>query len=903
MVKSIVLIGFFAIALSVNTQAQQRTAFDSLVQVLEQKHGVRFFYNPRQTADLEIPAINGSLEEVLKTVLEGSGLSFTTDKRNRVFISRGFSLGEQLPDNYFIVKGSQKKTDSLYDDLSDKVVAAKVDNVVYAVGTKGSPGTTGIITGTIRDTRSGEPLVGASVSIDGTRMVSTDAFGFYSITSPKGRHVLRVSYVGMKELARQVNVFGNGRVNMDMQEDIRSLKAAVIVAQKQSNVRGMQMGVERLNIKTIKSIPAIFGETDIMRSLLTLPGVTSVGEGTAGYNVRGGASDQNLVLLNDMTLFNPTHLFGFFSAVDPELVRGVELYKSAVPEKFGGRISSIMDVASRDGNTKKLTGTAGLGPLTSKFTLEGPLGSEKTTFLVGGRVTYSNWLLKQVPDKSYENSKASFYDLMLHFSHTFSEKDRIYLTAYTSSDKFRLNGDSTYAYKNNNVILKWKHNFNSKLYSVVSAFLNKYDYSVDGSSNPYDAFDLSFGVQQIGAKADFKFNPNNKHDINFGVQHLVYDVRPGERNPGNDSSKIVPLLIEHEKATETSVYAGDQYSITDNLSIQGGIRYTLYRNVGPQNVYTYAPGSPRNDATLIDSVQYGKGDLIQSYHGPEFRVSAKYLLGDKSSLKLSYNTMQQFIHVITNTTAISPTDIWKLSDQYIKPQQGQQLSIGFYTNPGNKGLELSVEAYYKLSKNYLDYKSGAQLILNEAIERDVIGTKGKAYGVELLVKKPTGKLNGWLSYTYSRTFLKVDDPLAGETINKGEYYPANYDKPHIVNLVGNYRFTQRFSVSLSSTYSTGRPITLPIGSFQMGGGPRVYYSERNAYRIPDFFRTDLSVTIEGNHNLKQKLHSSWTFGVYNLTGRDNPYSVYFVSKNGETKGYQLSVFAAPIPFISFNIRF
>ena len=903
MVKRIVFIAIIVFQWNAGLFAQGRSAFDSLVTVLEKNYPYKFYYDPKQTASIEIPAATGSLDDILAKVLEGSGLNFYMDNKNRLFITNGFSVAQQLPKNYFKPGTVPAKADTSYTDLPDKVVSANVDNMVYTIGSKGSPGTSGIITGTIRDARSGEPLIGATVSQEGARTVSTDGFGFYSITVPKGRHVLKISYVGMKELVRQVNIQGSGRVNMEMKEDIRSLKAAVIVAQKQSNVRGMQMGVERMNIKTIKQIPAIFGETDIMRSLLTLPGVTSVGEGTAGYNVRGGASDQNLVLLNDMTLFNPTHLFGFFSAVDPELVRGVELYKSAIPEKFGGRISSIMDVSTRDGNSKKLTGTAGVGPLTSKFTLEGPLGSEKTTFLVGGRVTYSNWLLKQVPDDAYKNSKASFYDMMVNFSHTFSDKDRIYISAYTSSDKFKLNEDSTYAYQNKNAIVKWKHNFNGKLYSVLSTFINQYDYTVEGRSNPKDAFDLRFGVQQLGAKLDFKFNPNNKHDINFGLQHLLYTVRPGERQPIDASSLVEPLKVQQEKATETSIYLGDQYALTDNLSVQAGIRYNFYRNVGPQSVYKYAPGEPRNETTVIDSVQFGKGDLIQSYHGPEFRISAKYLLGDKSSLKFSYNTLRQFIHVITNTTAISPTDIWKLSDQYIKPQLGQQFSVGFYTNPGNKGLELSVEAYYKVSKNYLDYKSGAQLILNKNIEQDVLSTKGMAYGAEFLLKKPTGKLNGWLSYTYSRTFLKVDDPLAGETINNGDYYPANYDKPHIVSLVANYRFTQRFSISLSSTYSTGRPITLPIGTFDMGGGPRVYYSERNAYRIPDFFRTDLSVTIEGNHKLKQKLHTSWTFGVYNLTGRDNPYSVYFVLEDGKTKGYQLSVFATAIPFISFNVRF
>jgi outer membrane receptor protein involved in Fe transport len=373
--------------------------------------------------------------------------------------------------------------------------------------------------------------------------------------------------------------------------------------------------------------------------------------------------------------------------------------------------------------------------------------------------------------------------------------------------------------------------------------------------------------------------------------------------PFNNSSKIKPLSLETEKASESSIYLGDQYSITDKLSLQGGLRYSYYRFLGPQNIYQYAAGQPRNESTVIDSIKYTKGEMIKPYQGPELRVSARYLLSDKTSLKVSYNSLRQYIHMITNTTAISPTDIWKLSDPFVKPQIGEQLSAGIYMQPGSKGIELSIEAYYKRSKNYLDYKSGAKLILNENIERDVINTVGKAYGFEFLLKKPSGKLNGWLSYTFSRTFLKVDDPTAGETINKGDYYPANFDKPNVVSFVGNYRVSQRFSFSLTSTYSTGRPITLPIGTFNMGGAPRVFYSERNAYRIPDFFRTDFSMTLEGNHKLNQKVHNSWTFGIYNITGRDNPYSVYFVLEKGQIKGYQLAVFATAIPFLSFNLRF
>ena len=882
--------------------AQSRSPFDSLVSELEKNNPYVFYYDKKQTNEIKIIQATGTLEEMLVKIFEGTDFVFVKDSQGRIFITKGFSFNSKLPSDFFVKRTGREKVDTSSNELYGNTVVAKMENIVYAIGIKGGSSTSAVISGYVRDATSGEPLISATVAVEGGKVVSTDGFGFYSITVPKGRHILKISSVGMKELIRQVNVQGNGKLEMEMREEVRSLKT-IVVAQKQSNVRGMQMGVERLSIKTIKQIPAIFGETDLMRSLLTLPGVTSVGEGTAGYNVRGGATDQNLILLNDMTLFNPTHLFGFFSAVDPEIVRGLELYKSAIPEKFGGRISSIMDVTTRDGNSKKITGTAGLGPLTSKFTLEGPLGSEKTTFLLGGRVTYSNWLLKQIPDPTFKNSKASFYDFMMHFSHTFSDKDRVFLSGYASSDRFKLTADSTFAYINRNINIKWKHTFTNKLYAVLSNVLNQYNYTVEGRSNPLDAFDIGFGVKQIGTKADFKYAPDNKHDINFGVQHLLYDLKPGEINPLNKSSIIKPLKLENEKATETSIYLGDQYSVTEKLSVQAGLRYSYYRYLGSQEIDQYALGQPRNETTVIGSIQYKNGQLIKPYHGPEYRLSARYLLSSKSSIKFSYNTLRQYIHMITNTTAISPTDIWKLSDPYVKPQIGEQFSAGFYTQPGNKGIELSVEAYFKRSKNYLDYKSGAQLILNEAIERDVLNTKGKAYGVEFLVKKPTGKLNGWLSYTYSRTFLKVDDPDAGETINKGDYYPANFDKPNVVSLVSNYRFSQRFSISMTSTYSTGRPITMPIGTFNLGGSPRVYYSERNAYRIPDFFRTDLSMTLEGNHKLKQKVHNSWTFGIYNITGRDNPYSVYFTLEDGTIKGYQLSVFATAIPFLSFNLRF
>lgn len=902
MVKKLLII-LILICMAKIDYAQKLSPFDSLVHVLQKKFDVQFLYDTKHTEGLAISKAEGSLDNILRNILDGTGLSFYVDPYKRVIIARGSSVFTPLSKDFFKQTGTENTNQNTALE-NNEIVLVAVDNKIYTIGVKNNNAPSAIISGYVRDAKNGEPLSSTSVMVEGSQGgVSTDAFGFFSITVPKGRQVLRVSSVGMKEITRQLNILGNGKMDIEMNEEVRSLKTAVIVAQKQSNVRGMQMGVERLNIRAIKQIPAVLGETDILRSLQTLPGVTSVGEGTAGYNVRGGSADQNLILLNDMTIYNPTHLFGFFSAVDPEVIRGLELYKSAIPERLGGRISSIMDVSTKDGNAKKVTGTLGIGPLTSKFTLEGPLGSEKTTFLAGGRATYSNWFLKYLPDATFKKSKVSFADLMINLTHAFSEKDKLYVSGYISSDAFRLNQDSTYAYENKNARIKWKHNFTDKFYNVLSVGIDQYDYSVDGSNNPKDGFLLKFGVQQLSGKTDFKFIPTNKHEINFGLQHIVYHLDPGSLTPSNPASLTKATFVEKESGTETSIYFGDQYRVNNKIQLQGGLRYSYYRFAGPKKSYLYSPGIPRSESAVIDSVQFKNGETIQTYHGPELRASARYLISPRTSLKISYNSLRQYIHMITNTTALSPTDIWKLSDQFIKPQVGHQLSLGFYTQPGNKGDEFSVEAYYKRNFNYLDYKSGAKLILNNSLERDVINTKGKAYGIEFLYKKPIGKLNGWISYTYLRTFLKVDDPIAGETINGGNFYPANFDKPHIASLVGNYRFTQRFSISLTSTYSTGRPITYPIGVFNMGGAQRVLYSERNAFRIPDFFRTDFSVILENNHKVTQKVHGSWTFGVYNIMGRSNPYSVYFIVNNREVKGYQMSVFANPIPFLTFNLKF
>ncbi|RYF96503.1 MAG: hypothetical protein EOO00_02525 [Chitinophagaceae bacterium] len=591
-----------------------------------------------------------------------------------------------------------------------------------------------------------------------------------------------------------------------------------------------------------------------------------------------------------------------FSAFNPEVIKDIELYKSSIPAKFGGRLASVLDINSREGNKKKITGSAGIGIVTSRVHLEGPIAKDKTSFIFGARSTYANWLMNLLPSE-YEDSRASFQDVNLGISHQIDSTSSIHLSGYFSNDKFSLDSDTSYAYSNRNATLKWIKNFSSRWSANFVIGFDQYKYKVAREQDKETAFTLQFGIQQLHAKANFTYYLNQKHAFDFGVSSLRYELEPGSYQPYDNNSIIVPDVVEKEQAIESAGYITHRFNPTNKLAISTGLRYSLFHYFGAQEVNYYAPGLPITPANVTETKEFEKGDVIKTYHNPEYRFSIRYAFTTDFSIKAAYNSQRQYIHMLSNTTAIAPTDIWKLSDPNIKPQQGDQVSLGLYKNFKSNTIETSVEVYYKRIKDYLDYKPGARLILNHTIETDVINTRGKAYGVEFLLKKPGGKVNGWISYTYSRILLKTNSLDPDLQVNRGEYYPANYDKPHDVTLAGNFRVNHRFSVSLNSTYSTGRPITLPIGRYYYAGSQRVLYSDRNSHRIPDYIRTDFSLNIDGNHKVKQKTHNSWTLGVYNLLGRKNPYSVYFISQNGGVRGYKFSIFGSVLPFVNFNIRF
>jgi hypothetical protein len=884
--------------------------FDAVVEQIEAQTDFHFFYDHRSTDSLIVSfQVNEQpIAEVVKKLLAGTEFVSAVDRNNNVFIMVGRELMTELPVGYFPEKPKQEEKLAYFDysdyEKREKKKKTAEDKVYYIGVDNGKPQGNATIAGHIKDTDTGEPVVGASVYIEKPLIgIVTDQFGYYSITIPKGRSTLLIKSVGMKQTKRQVMLHSDGKLNIELDQEITPLKEVVVTSDRDARVAGMQMGTDKLDIRVMKQMPLALGETDIMKVILTLPGVQSVGEGTVGLNVRGGATSQNLILYNDATVYNPSHLFGFFSTFNPDVLKNVELYKSGITADYGGRLSSVLDVHTREGNAKKISGSGGISPITGRFTLEGPIIKEKTSFLVGVRSTYSNWILRKVDYEDINKSSASFYDVNLAVTHKMSDTDNLYLSGYFSKDKFSFATDTTYAYSDRNLSLKWKHIFNNKFYGVLTAGMSEYEYSLEGEEEvPSNTFTMDFRVAQYNLKADFNYFLNEKHTITAGVGAIRYVLNPGSFLPKGSESIVSPDILQKEQGLEGALYVGENFDVTPTLSLYGGIRYSFYQSRGPKDVLVYGANAPRERNSIIDTIHYSKG-RVAGYSGLEPRFSVRYLLGKNSSVKFSYNRMRQYIQMLSNTTAITPTDIWKLSDTYIPPQIGDQYSIGFYRNFKNSLIETSVEAYYKDIQSTIDYKEGAELLLNHHLETDIVEAKGKAYGIELLLKKTAGKLNGWITYTYSRSLLKMDGAFKSETVNNGEYYPASFDKPHAVNFIGNYKFSRRFNFSLNVVYSTGRPITVPVAKYDIGGVERVYYSDRNQERIDDYFRTDISINIEGNHRIKKLAHSSWTLAIYNLLGRSNPYSVYFTSENGVIKGYQLSIFARPIPTITYNFKF
>ena len=647
-----------------------------------------------------------------------------------------------------------------------------------------------------------------------------------------------------------------------------------------SKVFMSQMGAEKFRPAQLRNVPMAFGEADVMKMVQTLPGVKTMGEASSGFNVRGGAADQNLILFGGSTVYNPMHMFGLFSAFNTDAINEAELYKSGIPSQYGGRISSVMNITARNADKQKWHGSASLGVLTSKASLEMPIVKDKLSLLLAARTTYSDWMLKLLPDDSdYQDGKAGFYDLNGSLTWTLSPKHIVKAFGYYSHDRFSFTPYDKYGYSNGNGSVEWKSFWSDKLSSTITAGMSHYDYQNDDAKSSFTAGRLSFDINEGFFKGIFSLKAHEKHTWQWGWNALFYNVNPGTYEPIGEDSRIQLDQIEKNNALESSLFAEDEWQAAEKIKVNAGVRYTMFN-------------------AFLDGKE-------KTYQAPEFRLSSSYTLTENSSLKLGFNTMHQFIHKVSNTIIMSPTDTWVLSNAAIKPQRGWQVAGGYYLQTADRSYEVSAELYYKHIANYLTYRSAGRLIMNHELENDVIAAQGRAYGIELQLRKPFGKLNGWVSYSYSRTYLRQHDKNVALLVNDGEWYPAEYDRPHEVKFVGNYKFTRRLSISLNLDYSTGRPTTVPAGSYYDHYQNRwlPYYSKRNGHRIPDYFRMDASFNIEPSHHLTNLTHSWFSIGVYNMLSRRNAYSVYYEPTGGRIQGYKLSIFGAPIPYISYNIKF
>ena len=905
---------FVLILVSYWTHAQNETItasydsarFSDLVRDIESKTPFRLFYAEAWVDTLIVTASfnNASPTTVIETVFKNTLIHyFVLDKK--IILTYNAPILNEIDTTLFEEfrnVDASKYSYSFQRELVSDEKGEQKSKVVKTIGMAGkSNSNVATLSGYIKERKNGESIPGAIVSGAG-KNTSTDQYGFYSLLLPTGIQTITVTFVGMNDVTQKIVLHSDGKLNLTMEEKITVLKEVVVSSDQGQNVANLQMGVAKIDMNTIKNVPKILGENDIFKVALALPGVKSVGEGSSGLNVRGGNADQNLVTLNEATIYNAVHFLGFFSVFNADAIKSFDLYKSAIPARFGGRLSSIFDIQMKDGNQKKFAGQGGIGPITSHLTFEVPLKQDKTSLMFGGRSTYSNWVLERVPDDQIANSNASFYDLFTRLTHNVNDKNSLYLSLYYSKDKYNLSSDSTFSYHNAVGSLQWRHIFSNDHTAVLTLSQSNYKYNIDYNTIPEYSFNLGFGIKETHLKWNFSYG-RNRHQFEYGADSKLYKLNPGFINQTTPESLVTETNVDSEKGLDNAVYVSDDIELTPALSISIGLRYSFFVALGPAASYQYDPGSPKNPDTIIDTVTYSNNSAVKKYHGPEYRISARYKLSDNNSVKASFNRTRQYIHMLSNTVAVSPTNTWKLSDADIAPQIGDQVSLGFYQDLRNKSVEFSTEVYYKWLKNVIDYKTGSELILNENIEQDVLQGNGKAYGIELLLQKKTGKFNGWIGYTYSRTFLQFNGNSPEETINGGEYFPANYDKPHDLSIVTNYKFTRRYSLALNFVYSTGRPITYPTGVYRFGNSYRINYSDRNEFRIPDYIRVDLGFNVEGNHRVKKLAHSFWTFSIYNLFGRKNPYSIYFKSEGDKIKGYQLSIFGVPIPTITYNFKF
>ncbi len=770
------------------------------------------------------------------------------------------------------------------------------------------------INGYVKDATDGEALIGATLFIKSTGAgTTTNVYGFYSLTIPAGNHEIEFSYIGYAPQTQTISLTQNTRIDLSLSPQGEQLQEVVISGDKeQSAVQSVEMGVSKLDIKTISKIPAFLGEVDVIRSLQQLPGVTTVGEGASGFNVRGGSVGQNLILLDEGTVYNSSHLLGFFSVFNPDAVKDTKLYKAAIPAQFGGRLASLLDVRMKEGNNQEYEVNGGIGTIFSRLAVEGPLFKKEGSFIVAARRSYIDILARPFVKILQDGAALNFYDLTGKANYNINKRNRIFISGYAGRDVFFFDKNQGFSWGNNTATLRWNKIFNEKLFANFSAIYSNYDYSLQFGEDDFDSFKWNSSISNFTFKPNFSYFLSANNEVSFGAEANYYDFEPANA-VGKSNGNTIDISVPKKYNLETALHLGNEQRISDAISVQYGLRYSDFRSFGPGNKITYDQTGIVGERKDTLSVQKASsGELLSQYSNFEPRISAKFQLTPTSSVKASYNRMVQYLHLISNTTASNPLDLWVPSSNNLKPELGDQYSVGYFRSFGEEtDYEFSVEGYYRSTQNQVDYIDGAELFINEFLEGDLLSGIGRAYGLEFYLQKKTGKFNGWIAYTLGKTELKVDG------INRNNWYAARYDQRHNIKLTGFYDINKRWSASANFTVVTGTPATYPTSRYVQQGILIPYNATegRGNVRLSAYHRLDISFRLEGkkfkSNGKERKNTDYWVFGVYNVYGRRNPFSIYFKQNDARvpagqpisSESYMVSIVGSPIPSVSYNFHF
>lgn len=748
------------------------------------------------------------------------------------------------------------------------------------------------LSGNVTDAKTGETLIGASVRLTSgsTAASMTNAYGFYSLIIPEGKYEVSVSFIGYKSAVKQVEISKDLRLNFSLEEDNQLNEVVISATKKNENVSSPQMGLQKLSVREINDVPVLLGERDVLKTLQLLPGIKSAGEGNSGFYVRGGATDQNLILLDEAPVYNASHLLGFFSTFNSDAIKDVSVYKGGMPAQYGGRLASVLDIKMNDGNRKEFTAEGGIGLISSRLKVEGPIVKDKGSFMISARRTYMDLFFKLSPDSSISGNTLYFYDVNAKANYQIDDKNTIYVSGYFGRDKLGIADTFGFNWGNATVTLRWNHLYSSKLFSNTSLIYSNYNYVIQNMMEENN-FKVNSSIRDFNLKQDFDYRLSNNHNLKFGLNVIHHTIAPGKLT-ADETSSVNPTTYENRKGLESAAYVSDEWGLSERFNVVYGLRLSSFSLIGPGNFKNYD-----EDGNTVSSKFYGAGSVVKTYINLEPRLSASYQLDATSSIKTAYTRNVQNIHLMSNSTSTSPTDLYIMNSNNVKPELADQVATGYFKNFNDDKYEFSAEIYYKWMQNQIEYRSGTDLRGNGNVEADLLYGDGRAYGIELFLKKRFGKFNGWIGYTYSRTERQFD------AINEGKWFYAKQDRTHDISVVGIYKASSRWTFSSVFVYNTGNAVTYPSGKYEINGTTAFYYKEKNGYRTPAYHRLDVAATLEGKPG--RKLQSSWSFGLYNVYNRQNAFSIDFKDNPDDptrTEVVRTTLFGI-IPSVTWNFKF